>query len=358
VLCGIVTGLAPGIHLNTFIPVLSGHTGLVGFVVGVVISHSFFDFFPSIFLGVPEESTALSVLPAHRMVLKGKAVRAFQLALFGGLFSSLLALCMIPFLFCLSGLDLRLPVLLILLFTAALMLLSAKNKAMTLAVFVMAGLLGVNTLGQPNALLALFSGFFGASTIVYSILNKPRVPAQEETPTSLPKAKPVFFGSIAGLMCGLLPTMSSSVSGIILQKLGRLDDEDFLVVLGAANTVYTFAALYAIFIVGKPRSGAGLLVWHEVEPLALLGSVLLALGLSAFLAFALSGRVVELFNRLPLRLLNVLSLLLVTGLNVYFNVFPLFALSCCLGLVCVFSGVNRNTCMASLLLPTILYYLA
>lgn len=358
VFCGIVTGLVPGLHINSFIPLLAGSGGLAGFVVGVVIAHSFFDFFPAIFLGIPDESTALSILPAHRMVLKGKALRAFQLSVFGGLFSSLLVFCFLPFLSCLSGVDLRFSVLVLLLSTTAFMFLSARKKVLTLAVFVLAGVLGLNSLGNPHAILAMFSGFFGASTIAYSLMNTPNIPKQGMAHAPFPGSKPLFFGSLAGMFSGLMPGISSSISGIVVKKVGRVKEDDFLVVLGGANTVYAFMALFAIHIIGKPRSGAGLLLRNQAEPLALIGSVLLALGLSAFLAFSLGGRVVLLFNKLPLRFLNLCSLLFLAGLAFFFNVFPLFVVSACLGFVCIESGVRRSTCMASLLLPAMLYYLA
>ncbi|MCD4739728.1 tripartite tricarboxylate transporter permease [archaeon] len=356
VFCGIVTGLIPGLHINTFIPFLS-ETNLTGFVVGVVIAHSFFDFFPAVFLGIPDDGTALSLLPAHKMVLKGKALFAFHLSVFGGLFCSLIALVFLPFLFFLSFFDLRGFVLVVLLLTISLLLFTAKNKLLTVAVFLFSGMIGFAFIGNPNSLLALFSGFFGASTMIFSLLKKTVIPPQEHTSVPFPGSKPLFFGSLAGLFSGLFPGVSSSVSGLVVEKIGRINEEDFLVVLGGANTVYAFTAIFAVYIVGSPRSGAGLLI-GEVNPLLLLANVLVALALSAFLAFFLGKRVISLFNRLPLRLLNVVSLVFLVLMNLFFGVFFLFVISTCVGLVCVFSGVRRSTCMGSLLLPAILYYLA
>ncbi|MCD6414085.1 MAG: tripartite tricarboxylate transporter permease [Candidatus Diapherotrites archaeon] len=359
VLCGVLTGLVPGLHINTFIPFLFLLRGswLTGFVLGVVVSHSLFDFFPAIFLGVPEESTALSILPAHKMVLRGKALKAFQLSLFGGLFSSLFAVASVPFLIPLSKLDLRIPVLAVLVATILFMLLSSSRKILTAAIFVLAGILGLNTLGEPNSFLALFSGFFGASTIINSLMSNPEVPKQKLVEARVPAFKPVFLGSLAGLFSGLTPGISSSISGLAVKKLGKVSDEDFLVVLGGANTVYAFMAIAAIFIIGRPRSGAGLLLGDSAGMFMLVGGFLLALGLASFLAWKLAPMVVLVFNTLPTKGLNIVALGFLVALTLWFGVFPLFIVSTSLGLVCLLSGVRRNTCMASILLPAVLYYL-
>jgi putative membrane protein len=63
-LAGIVSGLTPGIHINlvsvlvvSLSPKLSGLVSplsLVVFIVSMGITHTFLDFIPSIFLGVPD----------------------------------------------------------------------------------------------------------------------------------------------------------------------------------------------------------------------------------------------------------------------------------------------------------------
>jgi TctA family transporter len=64
-------------------------------IIGNVVTHTFLDFIPSVFLGAPEGDTALSVLPGHRMLLKGLGYDAVKLSAFGSLMSVFLALCMI-----------------------------------------------------------------------------------------------------------------------------------------------------------------------------------------------------------------------------------------------------------------------
>src|SRR5437867_13175778 len=103
---GVCTGLAPGLHVNNVAllllasrpafeaAVLGGFPGaapqevvaiLSSFVMGTVVGHSFLDFIPSIYLGAPEEKTALSVLPGHRLLLAGEGHVAVRLAARGGI---------------------------------------------------------------------------------------------------------------------------------------------------------------------------------------------------------------------------------------------------------------------------------
>jgi len=118
VIAGIATGLIPGLHVNNVAlasialqgslislamflfgwadPTLEELLLIVStLIIGNVVTHTFLDFIPSVFLGAPESDTALSVLPGHRMLLKGLGYEAVKLSAFGSLMSVFLALCMI-----------------------------------------------------------------------------------------------------------------------------------------------------------------------------------------------------------------------------------------------------------------------
>ena len=64
----------------------------------MAITHTFLDFIPSCFLGAPEESTVLSVLPAHKLLLKGRGYEAVKLTIYGSLFCLLAAIVVLPIL--------------------------------------------------------------------------------------------------------------------------------------------------------------------------------------------------------------------------------------------------------------------
>jgi TctA family transporter len=71
---------------------ISGTMLFAALLVAAATSHSFVDFVPSIFLGVPDEDTVLSMLPAHRLLKSGKGMDAIRYAALGSLSGALMAI--------------------------------------------------------------------------------------------------------------------------------------------------------------------------------------------------------------------------------------------------------------------------
>jgi TctA family transporter len=113
---GIITGLIPGIHVNNVaLMVLALQASLTGFalaivggweastfelaiivsclIIGCLVTHTFLDIIPSVFLGAPEEDTALSVLPGHRLMLAGRGYEAIKCSALGSFGAVIAALC-------------------------------------------------------------------------------------------------------------------------------------------------------------------------------------------------------------------------------------------------------------------------
>ncbi|RLF59110.1 MAG: hypothetical protein DRN37_04200, partial [Thermoplasmata archaeon] len=102
-LFGVFTGLIPGLHVNNVAILLLSVSPLIveslegalhldegvvllmvsSSIVATSMTHTFLDFIPSTFLGAPEPETALSVLPAHGMLLEGRGYRAIFLSAAG-----------------------------------------------------------------------------------------------------------------------------------------------------------------------------------------------------------------------------------------------------------------------------------
>ena len=111
---GIITGLVPGVHVNNVAlmvvalsPALAGFIiaifgqGLpveevsilmVAIIVGCLITHTFLDVIPSVFLGAPDPDMALSVLPGHRLMLEGKGYAAIKCSALGSFGAVLMAM--------------------------------------------------------------------------------------------------------------------------------------------------------------------------------------------------------------------------------------------------------------------------
>ncbi|MBU2564854.1 MAG: tripartite tricarboxylate transporter permease [Candidatus Thermoplasmatota archaeon] len=88
---GCATGLVPGMHVNTIALILLSLTPMLQFLPGIIIcviivstciAHSFINLIPGTFLGAPDEN-ALSVLPAHKMLLEGNGYQAIFLSAVG-----------------------------------------------------------------------------------------------------------------------------------------------------------------------------------------------------------------------------------------------------------------------------------
>ena len=67
---------------------------LIFFLVSLAISHTFFDYIPGLFLGIPGDG-AFALLPGEAMVMRGEGLEALYLSakgsLYGLLWASLLA---------------------------------------------------------------------------------------------------------------------------------------------------------------------------------------------------------------------------------------------------------------------------
>ncbi len=343
---GTLTGLIPGLHFNTFLPFITGSNA---FIIGVAIAHSFFDFFPAIMLGAPDEATALSVLPAHKMMLRGKALEAFRLTIIGGLMASITAMFFIPFLGFVQKMPFLVP--LVLLFSIVLMLKQGLNA---LPIIVASAILGQLAFSL-NALPSILSGFFGVSTILFSLWTKPVIPPQFPHAEVFIHKREIIFAAVAGWLAGLFPAVSSSVAAMAISP--KMHHKKFLVVLGGTNTVYAFAAIMAIHLVGKARSGAALAISNS-SLIFIIGTSLAAIGFSAWFAWMLSEKLVTSFNKVNYKLVSIAALVIVISLNALmgWESIILMLLSTMVGLLALFTGVKRNTCMASLIIPVLFYY--
>lgn len=196
---GVFTGIMPGIHVNTIclLGIAAYSTlGLGAIEFGVImlsmaVTHTFLDFIPAIFIGVPEEETALSVLPAHKMVLEGKAYEAVKITAYGSVLGLFFAVASIPVaLYLVPKIYVALRGYIVYVLIAAVAYLiwregSWKKRLWAGAIFALSGWLGYAAFNQKvisemRILFPVFSGLFGASTILWSLKEKSvQVPQQE-----------------------------------------------------------------------------------------------------------------------------------------------------------------------------------
>lgn len=381
---GAFTGLCPGIHLNTACFFAASFAAFGDFRIGVLIasmsiSHCFFDFIPSVFLGAPDSpDSAISVLPGHRMLLEGKALEAVRLSalgcLFGVFFSMALSPVFVAFAFQVwEFMPFLVP--LALSGVLALMFLSergARKKAFSLAVIFLSGLLGLfflNSGSSQDSMLALVSGFFAASGLLWSLRSKPLIKPQEKCPGLFEYSLARFgaFGAIAGSMVALLPSISSSEAALAVSRLlGELESRSFLVMLGAVSASNTVFGFFMLYFFSKTRNGSAVALGGIVQlSQGMFFEIIAVLLFSAGIAFLLSGKLAASFSEiLPRISYNAASLAVLAFLSAlvfaflgFLGILAFFTASC-VGIAAISSGIKRSSCMAFLMFPTLVFYLS
>jgi len=432
---GVLTGLTPGLHVNNVaLMLLSAFPALcaslvfledwgidartVGLLVAVTVvatsmAHTFLDFIPSTFLGAPDADTALSVLPAHSMLLEGRGYGAVYLSALGSFGAVLFALCaMVPIRFIIGPPLNGYPVLkenmvFVLLCVVAMMLITETKRipyrrhrghgapgwkegplsrplgcAIAGGFFLLCGLFGLavldlrvaSPLGLPaTVLFPALSGLFGVATLVDSLSDSPSLPAQKlERPDVgvRPTATSVVSGALAGTTVGFLPGMSGGIATVAAMSLRKEPSrEQTIVTLSAINTANSFFVLVALFLILRPRSGAAIVVdslvavgpWSAEVPPGNLCILLMAALLSSCLAFLLTLRIgatfARAFHRVPYRKL-VLTIVVSIVVMVWTFTGPVglmvLAVSTGLGGIAPRLGVRRSHGMGVLLMPVII----
>jgi TctA family transporter len=532
--CGIVTGLIPGLHVNTIsalIIILQG--SLIAFassmfgtmqptnvellyilccmIMAMSITHTFLDFIPSVFLGAPDEDTALSILPGHRLLLEGRGYEAIKYSAFGSFASMLISLTLIIPAFLLMGPPIHLyekmtPFIpYVLLLIAAVMITGeiasaediekprhflirarhwnirqvskyytgnsvesmdlssyldkevevvgtavardgpllvlededggivrvsitniqahpvkiGKRHAVTgtvhtyitsidnlsqvafsLFVFMLAGFLGILVLWVPimegagspipslnmegMVLFPVFTGLFGLSSLLLSLITQPSVPDQEiegieiDIPC-LSKIRGSVAGTIAGAFVGWFPGISSGVATVMAKNAigGGNDDnaqKEFIISVSGVNTSNALFGLVALFVIMKARSGAmvgiqgmlgiRLVEWGALDSMPvpftlLLVSSVITAGAAVMLTLFFGKMFARGYTKIPYSKLTwSIIILLIALIFVFTGPLGLMIAAVCtlVGMLPPLLGIKRVHLMGVLMLPIMLFF--
>lgn len=408
-LLGVISGLIPGLHVNTFAAMLLGASpammklGLSPYHVAVIIlaasiSQTFLDAIPTVFVGAPDSDTVLAVLPGHRLMLRGRGIEAVRLSAMGSAGSVLVALALIPLLSWIfsSYYDLLMEWIgLILLGIAIIMIMkerdadpapykTMKRRALALSVFLTSGLLGIfafenqdllsSPLGlEPDILLPLLSGIFGASALILSIFSSTEMREQRETGfelSALPLVRSIILGGAAGSVVAWIPGVSPAVA-TMLTRLGRgVEDGDqsareFLVSISGVNTSCAVLSIVALFVISRPRSGAAAAInelidldaRHLQAMIVIATAVALVSYITTIWLACIAGSLLSKIDYRKLSILVLGSLALIAFIFTgAFGIF-IFLVSTLIGLAPHLAGIRKTHAMGVLMLPLIVYYL-
>ncbi|WP_432645580.1 tripartite tricarboxylate transporter permease [Methanobrevibacter sp.] len=402
ILIGTTTGLIPGIHVNTTGAIMFASSGLLltqvspeflcVLMVSMSIAHALIEFVPSMLLGVPQEGTATSILPGHRMVLEGRSKEVIRIVSVGGFGAILVTILMLPiFSIILPFLHETLkPYTWIILLVASIYLtysLTAnfRDFLWSLILFILSGILGWILFQSPITsgvtLMCTFSGLFGISTILFSLNESSTLPHQNpfyELNIDYSKFKSIFAGGITGAILGFLPGFGPAQGTVIAQAAsGTNDNEDedtvnFLLATSGLNISDCLFSLIAIYIIGNPRSGIAVYMSYLISEmninhlLIFIFASLLAVSVSLALSLKLGdsfSKLMEMVNYKKLSISVIILQIVILYIFIFYYNAPVgymtlaLITSIALGMLPHYIGVGKSHLMGILIIPAIVIYM-
>ncbi len=402
ILIGTTTGMIPGIHVNTAGAILfASSTFLLTFLspeflcvlmVAMSIAHALIEFVPSMLLGVPQEGTATSILPGHRMVLQGRSKEVIRVVSVGGFGAIIVTILMLPIF------SIALPILhdITKPFTWAILLVASiyltyrltstfRDFLWSLLLFMLSGILGWIIFQTPISsgitLMCTFSGLFGISTILFSLNDSSTIPHQNpfyELNIDYNKFKSIFAGGITGAILGFLPGFGPAQGTVIAQAVSGANDNDdddtvnFLLATSGLNISDCLFSLIAIYIIGNPRSGIAVYMSYLIFEMSLnhltifIFASLIAVSVSLVLSLKLGDSFSRLMGGVDYKKLSI-SVILLQIVILYIFVFyykaPFFYMtlalitSTAMGMLPHYIGIGKSHLMGVLIIPAIVIYM-
>lgn len=403
---GILTGLTPGFHVNNVALIaiyLSLTTSLepillVNMIVATMITHTFVDFIPSTFLGAPEEDTSLSVLPMHRLLLKGHGYKAIYISSYASLLAAIFSLPLLPLFQILlitlnlkEHLDYIIPIILFAIILGMLYMESRKglkNMLYAFLIFLLSGTFGYVAFNFPlngnivpfpgsySLLFPIFTGLFGMPVLLFS--QNTVIPHQKLEKANVKRENYLssFLGTISGSLVGFLPGVTSGVAAVISRLFIRNEEsDDFLFALGSVNTANYIFNLAALYILLRPRSGAVNSIsqiytvdrWYStfLIPTSFI-LILITVVLSSILAFFLTLKIGKFFavniEKLGRRYGHV-SRILIAAIFIFVFLFTgvlgivFLVIATLIGVLPPKLGIMRAHLMGVIMLPVLFFYL-
>jgi len=388
ILIGSFTGLIPGLHVNNIAPILVSLVSgtqldtyqAISLIVAMMTTHTFLDFIPSTFLGVPDKNTALSVLPAHQFVLEGRGYEVIKFTALGSLGSLIISTVMVGGLVHIIGPIYKIinPYMhLLLIFIVAIMFLledSWKKRLISLGIFLLAGFLGLivlnsNLVPGNSGLMPMLGGLFGMSVLIVSINNENTIPQQKISNKEIeviPNTKPIVSGATAGFLTGVIPGVGPAQGTVLSQVLTKTEEtKDFLIGVSGVNTAKALLSFVALYAIGRPRSGAAVAVHNLIEKIGLndllflIGISLFVGGLAAVLHLKIGKLAAKNIEKLPYKPMCLAVIISIIAFSVYYaglwGILILFT-STSIGLLPPSFNVKRTHCMGVLIFPVILFF--
>ena len=396
---GILTGLTPGLHVNTVGLIIFSVSDkildsvspltLCSFFVSISLCHAMLEFIPSLLMAIPDEDTILCIQPGHRLLFKGKSKKAIRIVSFGGYLSIILLIIIMPLLMILLpaiynllkdyiGILLILTIVLMLIFYGK----DNKTRLKNSLIFLLSGILGLtvlrSNLSSNIGLLAILSGLFSISSLLYSINKNSSIPPQKEDKTFLINKnflKSTFAGSISGCILGLLPGLGPAQGTMISQSLTlnkNVSSEEFLITNSGVNISDTLFSLIAIYLINNPRSAISVYISNIISNIGLPHIIffifisLITVSVCCILSIRIGDRLIDNMQKIRYKKLNTFIIIIISLIITIFTIYsnsPLwyvlltYVTSIALGLIVNYADLNKRYLMGVLIVPSIITYL-
>jgi len=221
---------------------------------------------------------------------------------------------------------------------------------------------------EPQVMLPLLSGIFGASSLILRLSTRNEIPRQRETAPSLPARalmRSMLLGTLSGAIISWVPGLSPSVSATMTRLGLPSTGEEFLVTLSGVNVANALAPLVMLYFLNRPKSGAAAAIQEmgvlDQKFLVQILVIALAVAAASYLTTISLGMVAaSIISRLSYRWLCLTVLIgitaMVAAMTGWFGLF-VFAVSTLVGLAAPLCGIRRAHAMGVLMLPLIVHYL-
>ncbi len=386
ILAGVITGILPGIHINlvmtALVPVLISHITIAPVSIALGISalaatHTVIDFIPSIYVGAPEEETAISVLPAHQMLLEGRGHEATLVVITGilcGLVALLTTGAILVYGVPLVEEQFTKSIPFLLMGVTGFMILREDYPLRAGIIFLLAGFLGYVTLNTSirEPLFPLLTGLFGMSGLIIALKQNSKIPPQQKTIQSQMKTirgerlKTVRDVITIGLPCSILPALGSGYASLIASEITNPERKRFLMIASAMNVYTMGASLLLVYSLGKARTGAAATIIQTIPELTL-KNILLILAVFCVVSI-IACKLAEKISLTSARLIERVNYRRISGVAIAFLIVSVAIISgprgllvmgtgTALGMYALLSESKRMHLMGCLLVPTIVYYL-
>ena len=342
-------------------------------------------------LGVPQEGTATSILPGHRMVLQGRSKEVIRVVSVGGFGAIIVTILMLPIFSIMLPIlhDISKPFTWIILLIASIYLtyrLTAnfRDFLWSSLLFLLSGILGWIIFQSPISssvtLMCIFSGLFGISTILFSLNDSSTIPHQNpfyDLNIDYNKFKSIFAGGITGAILGFLPGFGPAQGTVIAQAVSGTDDNDdddtvnFLLATSGLNISDCLFSLIAIYIIGNPRSGIAVYMSYLISEMSInhlvifIFASLLAVSVSLVLSLKLGDSFSRLMGKVDYKKLSIsvilLQIVILYIFILYYNApiaYMTLALvtSTAMGMLPHYIGIGKSHLMGVLIIPAIAIY--